>query len=89
MQVYAAPAGQNHVVHVLIDVETLKPGIWILGFGARIGGVWGRLQDGDEGRIAVAFAVDVMGNEIPGKEVVAAADALKLRPTCAAGLRYV
>jgi hypothetical protein len=26
MQVYAAPAGQSHVVHVLIDVETLKPG---------------------------------------------------------------
>jgi hypothetical protein len=78
MQVYAAPAGQSHVIHVLIDVETLKPGIWLLGFGARIGGVWGRLQDGDEGRIAVAFAVDIMGKEIPGKEVVAAADALAL-----------
>lgn len=85
MQVYAAPAGNSHVVHVLIDVETLKPGIWILGFGARIGGVWGRLQDGDEGRIAVAFAVDSVGKEIPGKEVVAAADTLKL-PDVAAQL---
>jgi hypothetical protein len=85
MQVYAAPAGNSHVVHVLIDVETLKPGIWILGFGARIGGVWGRLQDGDEGRIAVAFAVDSIGKEIPGKEVVAAADMLEL-PDVAAQL---
>lgn len=83
MQVYAAPVGQSHLVHVLIDVETLKPGIWLLGFGARIGGVWGRLQDGDEGRIAVAFAVDVVGKEIPGKEVVAAADALELSDVAA------
>lgn len=78
MQVYAAPAGQSHVVYVLIDVETLKPGIWLLGFGARIGGVWGRLQDADEGRIAVAFAVDNLGQEIPGKEVVATASELEL-----------
>lgn len=78
MQVYAAPAGNSHVVHVLIDVETLKPGIWILGFGARIGGVWGRLQDAEEGRIAVAFAVDDLGKEIPGKDVVAAATELEL-----------
>lgn len=83
MQVYAAPSGQSHVVHVLIDVETLKPGIWLLGFGARIGGVWGRLQDGNEGRIAVAFAVDLVGKEIPGKEVVAAADALELADVAA------
>lgn len=83
MQVYAAPAGQSHVVHVLIDVETLKPGIWLLGFGARIGGVWGRLQDGDEGRIGVAFAVDVVGKEIPGKEVVTAAHELELSDVAA------
>ena len=83
MQVYAAPAGNSNVVHVLIDVETLKPGIWILGFGARIGGVWGRLQDGDEGRIAVAFAVNNVGKEIPGKEVVAAADTLELTDVAA------
>jgi hypothetical protein len=87
MQVYAAPAGQSHMVHVLIDVETLKPGIWLLGFGARIGGVWGRLQDGDEGRIAVAFAVDVVGQEITGKEVVAAAHALELSDVAAQLLR--
>lgn len=78
MQVYSAPAGNSHVVHVLIDIGTLKPGIWLLGFGARIGGVWGRLQDGDEGLIAVAFAVDVVGKEISGKAVVASADALAL-----------
>lgn len=78
MQVYSAPTGNSHVVHVLIDIETLKPGIWVLGFGARIGGVWGRLQDADEGRIAVAFSVDALGKEIPGKEVVAAADDLAL-----------
>lgn len=83
MQVYSAPAGNGHVVHVLIDASTLKPGIWILGFGARIGGVWGRLQDGDEGRIAVAFAVDVVGKEIPGREVVAAAGSLSLSEVAA------
>lgn len=83
MQVYSAPAGNTHVVHVLIDVETLKPGIWILGFGARIGGVWGRLQDGDEGRIAIAFAVDRIGSEIPGKDAVAAVDALALSDVAA------
>lgn len=78
MQVYAAPAGNSHVVHVLIDVETLKPGIWILGFGARIAGVWGRLQDADEGRIAVAFAVDTLGKEISGRDVIAGAEVLEL-----------
>jgi hypothetical protein len=83
MQLYAAPAGNSHVVHVLIDVETLKPGIWILGFGARISGVWGRLQDADEGRIAVAFAVNAWGKEIPGKEVVAGANELELSDVAA------
>lgn len=78
MQVYASPTGSSHVVHVLIDIETLKPGIWILGFGARITGVWGRLQDADEGRIAVAFAVDTLGKEIPGKEIIAGTEALEL-----------
>ena len=78
MQVYATQAGNSHVIHVLIDITTLKPGIWILGFGARISGVWGQLQDGDEGRIAVALAVDAAGKEIPGKEVIAAARSLEL-----------
>lgn len=83
MQVYATPAGSSHVVSVQIDVETLKPGIWILGFGARIGGVWGRLQDCEEGRIAVAFAVDTVGKEIPGRLVVAGAADLELRDAAA------
>lgn len=78
MQVYSAPAGNSHIIHVLIDVESLKPGVWLLGFGARVGGVWGRLQDADEGRIAVAFAVDEGGNELSGKEVIADAANLEL-----------
>lgn len=45
MQVFAAPMGSSHCVHLLIDVETLTPGIWTLSFGANIGGIWGRLED--------------------------------------------
>ena len=78
IQVYAVPVGDSHVVHVLIDVHTLKPGIWILGFGARIAGLWGQLQDADEGRIGVALAVDALGKETPGKEVVSTASVLEL-----------
>lgn len=78
MQVYSAPAVSSHVIHVLVDVESLKPGVWILDFGARVGGVWGRLQDGDEGRIAVALAVGPIGQELPGKDVVAEAAELGL-----------
>lgn len=72
MQVYCATAINSYVVHILIDVESLKAGIWVLEFGARVGGVWGRLQDKDEGRIAVALAIDALGKEQAGKEVVAA-----------------
>lgn len=78
MQVYSVPAENGHAVHVRINVETLKPGIWILGFGARIGGVWGRLQDADDGRIAVVFAVDSLGKEIPGKKVIASTEVFSL-----------
>lgn len=78
MQVYSAPSGNSHVVHVLIDMESLKPGIWILGFGARIGGVWGRMQDADEGRIAVAFGVDALGKVVSGKSYIADAESLEL-----------
>lgn len=78
LQVYSAPLGTSHVVNVLIDVETLRPGVWILGFGARIGGVWGRLQDADEGRIAVAFSVGNLGRQISGNEIVAAASEIEL-----------
>jgi len=83
MQVYAAPAGNGNVIHALIDIETLKPGIWILEFGARIGGVWGNLQDAEDGGIAIAFSVDVVGKEIPGKDVVKTADTLELSDVAA------
>ena len=85
MQVYAAPAGNGNgnVIHTLIDIETLKHGIWILEFGARIGGVWGNLQDADDGRIAIAFSVDIVGKEIPGKDVVRTADILELSDVAA------
>lgn len=79
MQVYSVGNGSTHIIYVLVDVTTLPPGVWTLGFGARIGGLWGRLEDADEGRIAVAFAVDVVGQEIPGSEVVRAAEALEER----------
>ena len=80
MQVYSSRGvGGNHVIYILIDIETLKPGVWMLGFGARIGGVWGRLEDPDEGRISVAFAVDGFKKEISGAEVVAEAASLELK----------
>ena len=77
MQVYGEPTGKSHVVHLLIDMESLKPGIWIFGLGAKVGGVWGRLQDADEGRIAVAFGVDALGDEVAGKSFIADADNLE------------
>lgn len=77
MQVYSAATGSAHIVHVLIDLESLQPGIWLLGIGARIGGVWGRLQDADEGRIAVAFGVDAHGQEVSGKSFIAEAETLE------------
>ena len=76
MQVYSVANGSSHVVYVLIDVLTLPSGVWSIGFGVRIGGIWGRLEDADEGRIAVAFAVDVVGQEVPGTAVVEAAKSL-------------
>ncbi|MBS0437054.1 MAG: hypothetical protein JSR75_19580 [Proteobacteria bacterium] len=79
MQVYSTDALGKHVIYVLLDVETLRPGVWLLGFDARVGGAWGRLEDSNEGRIAVAIAVDVMGKEVPGSQVVADAGTLELR----------
>lgn len=78
MQVYGATSGSSHVIHVLIDVESLKPGAWLLGFGACVGGVWGRLQDAEEGRVAVAFAVDEQRRELPGREVIESCSGLEL-----------
>ncbi len=71
MQVYGAAVGSTYVLHILIDVESLRTGVWVLNFLARIGGVWGALQDADEGRIGVALAVNDLGKELQGKEVVA------------------
>jgi hypothetical protein len=79
MQVYSTDALGKHVIYVLLDVETLKPGVWLLGFGARVGGAWGRLEDSNEGRIAVAVAVGITGKEIPGSQVIADAATLELR----------
>ena len=79
MQVYSEANGSAHVISVLVDVTTLPPGVWTLGFGARIGELWGRLEGSDEGRITIAFAVDVVGKEVPGGEVVKAAAALDER----------
>jgi hypothetical protein len=76
MQVYGATSGSAHIIYLLLDVTTLPPGVWTLGFGARIGGLWGRLEDADEGRIAVAFAVDAVGQEVPGTQVVNAVESL-------------
>jgi hypothetical protein len=78
MQVYASTAANGNVIHALIDIETLKPGIWVLEFGARIGGVWGNLQDAADGRISIALSVDVLGKEVLGKEVVKTAETLEL-----------
>ncbi|RYE51285.1 MAG: hypothetical protein EOP21_01765 [Hyphomicrobiales bacterium] len=79
MQVYSTDAQGKHVIYVLLDVETLKPGVWLLGFGARVGGAWGRLEDSSEGRIAVAVAVGITGKEVPGSQVIADAATLELR----------
>jgi hypothetical protein len=78
MQVYSAPSGNVNILHTLIDIETLNPGIWIIEFGARIGGIWGNLQDVEDGRIAIALSVNDLGKEIHGK------DALKLVESLAA-----
>lgn len=78
MQVYAYPLDNIYSIQILINVETLKPGIWIIGFGARIGGAWGRLQDGDEGRIALAIGVNSFGKEIPISEIISSVHKLEL-----------
>lgn len=78
MQVYSAATGSSHVVHLLIDVESLRPGVWLLRFEACIGGVWGALQGPEEGCIAVALAVDESGREMPEKAVLAETDNLQL-----------
>lgn len=78
MQVFSTLAGAKHVVHVLIDVESLKPGVWTLALGARVGGAWGRLEDANEGRVAVAVAVDAIGREVPGAQVVADSSGLEM-----------
>lgn len=83
MQVYAAPVGNGNIIHALIDIETLKHGIWIFEFGARIGGVWGNLQDSDYGRIAIAFSVDILGKEITGKDAVKTVETLELSDVAA------
>lgn len=86
MQAYCTPKDGGHVIHVLIDVTTLRPGVWTLGFGARIDETWGRLEDSGEGRFCVAVAVDDLGNELSGPTVVSAAEQLEL-PEVAARLR--
>ena len=78
MQVYCAPQSSGHTIYVLVDVTTLRPGVWTLGFGARIGGTWGRLEDSDEGRISVAVAVNTIGAEVTGAEVVASVNQLEM-----------
>lgn len=85
VQAYSVPKDGSHVIHVLIDVSTLRPGIWTLGFGARLAGTWGRLEDSSEGRFCVAVAIDVLGNEVSGSAVVAATEQLEL-PEVAAQL---
>jgi hypothetical protein len=78
MQVYCTPQGSGHAIYVLLDVSTLRQGVWTLGFGARINGTWGRLEDADEGRISIAVAVDVLGQEVPGAQVISDAAHLEL-----------
>jgi hypothetical protein len=78
VQAYSVPKDGGHVIHVLIDVKTLPHGVWTLGFGARIAGTWGRLEDSGEGRFCVAVALDVLGNELSGSAVLAAAARLEL-----------
>jgi hypothetical protein len=79
MQVYGESIGSAHVIYVLFDVMTVPTGVWTLSFGARIGGLWGSLEGADEGRIAVALAVDLVGHEIPGAELIRAVHALEAR----------
>jgi|GEM_PF-1309067 len=69
MQVFSAPSGSSYVLHVQIDIQSLMPGVWIFGFGACMDGIWGRLQDAEDGRIAVAFSVDEQRRELPDKQI--------------------
>ncbi|MGF6808587.1 hypothetical protein OKW30_003713 [Paraburkholderia sp. Clong3] len=87
MQVYGVSVGNSHDLYILVDVATLPSGVWTLGFGARISGVWGRLEDAGEGRIAIAFARDNTGHEIPGTQVVADTEYLELREVAARLMR--
>ena len=78
MQAYSSGGGNTHEIHLLIDIETLSQGTWLVSFGACIGGIWGALQDEREKRIAVALTVDESGSEISGKNVIAQVGELEL-----------
>lgn len=78
MQVYCAPAASGYVMHVLIDISTLPEGVWLLNFDAKIGSVWGHLEDKDEGRVGTALIVGALGQEMPSSSVIAEASELKL-----------
>lgn len=63
---------------LLLDTTTIPEGSWILTFEACILGTWGKLEDGDEGRIALTIAVDSAGNEVSADEQLDAVNVLEL-----------
>lgn len=76
MQAYAVGGQTDHVIHLHLDLESLQPGVWVFTFGARTAGVWGRLEDASEGRIAVALALDSTCKELTHSEVVGSTESL-------------
>lgn len=83
MQMYSVQTGVVYLAHIHIDMQTLPQGVWTLVFGARIGGVWGRLEDAQEGRITVPVAVDALGHELSASAIVADVPALELHDAIA------
>jgi hypothetical protein len=76
MQAYSVGGQADHVIHLHLDLGSLKPGVWVFTFGARTGGVWGRLEDASEGRVALALALDSSCKELTPSEVVGETDSL-------------
>ena len=78
MQVYCAATPNSSILHILMDVTTVPNGIWLLSFEAKIGNVWGQIEDTEEGRIAIALATDPQGQETSSTLLIADVPGLDL-----------
>lgn len=78
MQVYCAPAGAVQILHLLMDCQTITQGAWVLRFEAKIGGAWGRLEDGDEGQIGTSLVLNQVGEEVPTATLVSDVETIEV-----------